>query len=166
MCSYKGKYSDFSFLCRGNQSLPTVCFSPWVSFATHMKHFISDTSGQTWSPQQSVLSDTSWTLLFSCSVVSDSLWLCDPMDCNTRGFPVHHHVLELAQTHVHWVGEAIQLSHPLSTLPSADSLHFSSILTLPRGSIRFPGLSPTRLPPGLDASRKPRLSPVLLTNWL
>ena len=47
-----------------------------------------------------------------------------------------------------------------------DNLHFSSILTLPRGSIRFSGLSPTRLPPALDASRKPRLSPVLLTNRL
>ena len=118
VCSYKGKYSDFSFLYRGNQSLPTVCFSPWVSFATHMKHFISDSSGQTWGPQQSVLSDTSWTL-FSRSVVYDSLQLCDPMDCNTWGFPVHPHLLELAQTHVHWVHDVIQPSHPLSSLPSA-----------------------------------------------
>ena len=38
------------------------------------------------------------------------------MDCSTSGFPVHHHLLELAQTHVHQVGDAIQPSHPLSSL--------------------------------------------------
>ena len=48
---------------------------------------------------------------FSCSVLS----LCDPMDCSTPGFPVHHQLPELAQTHVHRVGNAIQLSHPLSS---------------------------------------------------
>ena len=39
--------------------------------------------------------------------------LCDPMDCSTPGFPVLHHLLEFAQTHVHRVGDAIQPSHPL-----------------------------------------------------
>ena len=37
------------------------------------------------------------------------------MDCSTPGFPVLHHLLELAQTHVLWVGDAIQPSHPLSS---------------------------------------------------
>ena len=37
------------------------------------------------------------------------------MDCSTPGFPVHHQLLELTQTHVHWVGDAIQPSHPLSS---------------------------------------------------
>ena len=37
------------------------------------------------------------------------------MDCSTPGFPVHHQLLELAQTHVHWVSDAIQQSHPLSS---------------------------------------------------
>ena len=37
------------------------------------------------------------------------------MDCSTPGFPVHHQLLEFAQTHVHWVSDAIQLSHPLSS---------------------------------------------------
>ena len=41
--------------------------------------------------------------------------LCDPMDCSTPGFPVHHQLLELAQTHVHCVSDAIQPSHPLSS---------------------------------------------------
>ena len=35
------------------------------------------------------------------------------MDCSMPGFPVHHQLLELAQTHVHWVGDAIQPSHPV-----------------------------------------------------
>ena len=37
------------------------------------------------------------------------------MDCNMPGFPVHHQHLELTQTHVHWVGDAVQPSHPLSS---------------------------------------------------
>ena len=40
---------------------------------------------------------------------------CNPMDCSTPGFPVDHQLLELAQTHVHWVGDAIQPAHPLSS---------------------------------------------------
>ena len=39
------------------------------------------------------------------------------MYCSTPGFPVHHQLLELTQTHVHWVGDAIQPSHPLSSPP-------------------------------------------------
>ena len=56
-------------------------------------------------------------LLFSHSVVSD----CNPMDCSMPGFPVHHQLLELAQTHVHQVGDAINhlnLCPPLLLLPS------------------------------------------------
>ena len=37
--------------------------------------------------------------------------LCDPMDCSTPGLPVHHQLLETTQTHVHWVGDAVQPSH-------------------------------------------------------
>jgi len=47
---------------------------------------------------------------FSCSVVSN---FCDPTDCSRPGLPVHHQLLEFTQTHVHWVGDAIQPSHPL-----------------------------------------------------
>ena len=49
--------------------------------------------------------------------------LCDPMNFSVPGFPVHHQFLELAQTQVHWVGDAIQLSHPLS--PSPPAFNFS-----------------------------------------
>ena len=53
-----------------------------------------------------------------CSVIQSCFTLCDPMDCSTPGFPVLHHLLELAQTHVHWVGDTIQPSRPLSSLSS------------------------------------------------
>ena len=42
--------------------------------------------------------------------------LCDPMDCSLPGFPALHHLPEFAQTHVHWVSDAIQPSHPLPAL--------------------------------------------------
>ena len=51
------------------------------------------------------------------------LTLCNHMDCSTPCFPVLHYLLEFAQTHVHWFGDAIQSSHPLSsTYPPALSL--------------------------------------------
>ena len=50
--------------------------------------------------------------------------LCDPMDCSTPGFPVHHQLLELIQTHVHKVSDVIQLSYPLSS-PSPPTFNLS-----------------------------------------
>ena len=47
------------------------------------------------------------------SVTQSCPTLCDAMDCSTLGFLILHHLLEFAQTHIHRVGEAIQLSHPL-----------------------------------------------------
>ena len=52
-----------------------------------------------------------------CSVTQSCLILCDPMDCSTPGLPVHHQLPEFAQTHVHWVGDAIQPSRSLLSLP-------------------------------------------------
>ena len=49
---------------------------------------------------------------------------CDPTDCSTPGFPGHHQLLELAHTHVHQVGDAIQPSHPLSS-PSPPAFNLS-----------------------------------------
>ena len=49
------------------------------------------------------------------SVAHSCLILCDPMDHSTPGFPVHRQFPELTQIHVHWVGDAIQPSHPLSS---------------------------------------------------
>ena len=62
-------------------------------------------------------------LLYQLSSVTQLfLTLCDPMDYSA-GFPIHHHLLELAQTHVHQVIDAIEPSHPLSSpSPPAFSL--------------------------------------------
>ena len=49
-----------------------------------------------------------------CSVAKLCPTLCDPMNCSNPGFPVLHYLLELAQTHIHWVGDVIRPSHPLS----------------------------------------------------
>ena len=58
------------------------------------------------------------------SVAQSCPTLCDPMDCSTPGFPVHHQLLELTQTHIHRVGDVIQPSHPLSS-PSPPALNLS-----------------------------------------
>ena len=50
-----------------------------------------------------------------CSVAQSCPTLCDLMECSMPGFPVLHHLLELAQTHVRWVSDALQPSHPLSS---------------------------------------------------
>ena len=57
------------------------------------------------------------------SAAQSCLIHCDPMDCSMPGFPAHHQLLELTQIHVRRVGDAIQPSHPLSSLsPSAFNL--------------------------------------------
>ena len=64
-------------------------------------------------------------LIFCCCLVTKSCpTLCNPMYCCTPGFPVLHYLPEFAQTRVHWVSDAIQLSHPLS-LPSPSALNLS-----------------------------------------
>ena len=52
------------------------------------------------------------------------LTLCNPMDCSMAGLPVHHQLPEFTQTHVNWVGDAIQPSHPLA-YPSPPALNLS-----------------------------------------
>ena len=59
-----------------------------------------------------------------CSVAPWCRTLCNPVDCSTPGFPVLHHLLELAQTHVHWTGDAIQPYYPLS-FPSRPAFNLS-----------------------------------------
>ena len=62
-----------------------------------------------------------FSVQFSLSVVSE---FATPLDCSTPGFPVHHQFLELAQTHVHRLCDAIQPSHPLSS-PSPPAFYLS-----------------------------------------
>ena len=70
------------------------------------------------------------------SVTQSCPTLCEPMDCSTPGFPVHYQLLELTQTHVHWVGDAIQPSHPvipfsshLQSFPASGSFPVSQFFT-------------------------------------
>ena len=65
-----------------------------------------------------------WFYFSCCSVTQSCPTLCDPMDCSTPDFPVHHQRPELTQTHVHWVGDTIQSSHPLSSIPFSSHLQF------------------------------------------
>ena len=78
-----------------------------------------------YSPQRSQGVGHNWgakcTHTFS-SVTQSCLILCDPVDCSTPGLPVHHQLLEFTQTPVHHVGDAIQPSHPLSSLSPTFSL--------------------------------------------
>ena len=58
------------------------------------------------------------------SDVQSCLTLCNPMNRSTPGLPVHHQLLEFTKTHIHWVGDAIQPSHPLSS-PSPPAVNLS-----------------------------------------
>ena len=76
--------------------------------------------------QKKILLETSihW---YCQSVSSVAQWcptLCDPMDHSMPGLPVHHQLLESTQTHVHWVSDAIQPSHLLSS-PSLPTFNLS-----------------------------------------
>ena len=83
--------------------------------------------------------NTDWsTLIYTqfSSVAQSCLTLCNPMDYSTPGFPVHHQLPEPTQTHVHRVGDAIQLSYPLLScllvLPSIRVFSNESVLCIRR----------------------------------
>ena len=61
------------------------------------------------------------TVQFS-SVTQSCPTLCDPMDCSMPGLPVHHQITEFTQTHIHWVGDAIQPSISSSVVPFSSCL--------------------------------------------
>ena len=95
-------------------------------------------------------------------VVHLCLTLCDPMDCSTPGFPVQHQLPELAQTHIHRAGDAIQPSHSLSS-PSSPALNLCQHQVFSNESalrIRWPkywsfsfNISPSNEHPGLISFR-------------
>ena len=107
--------------------LPCTSDSPHP--ALHVPKFLSPSKEQNISL---LLYRVFCMLLLSCSVLS--------MDCSTTGFPVLHHLPQFAQTHVHWVSDAIQPSHPLSSLLFPSSI-FPSIRVFANESalcIRWP----------------------------
>ena len=62
--------------------------------------------------------------MFSSVQSFSHVWLCEPMNCSTPGLPVHCQLPEFTQIHLHWVGDAIQPSHPLSS-PSPPAFNLS-----------------------------------------
>ena len=97
---------------KGHTGVPGVW--PWVCYLTSGKLCLSicKIKGGTESMPQGCKNENSCSLQLSRSVMSDSLW---PMNRSMPGLPVHHQLPEFTQTHVHWVGDAIQPSHPLSS---------------------------------------------------
>ena len=107
-----------------------------------------------------------WETLFSSvqfsSVIQSCLTLCDLMNCSTPGLPVHHQLPEFTETHVHWVSDAIQPSHPLSS-PSPPAPNPSQHQDLSNEStlrMRWPkywsfsfSISPSNEHPGLISFR-------------
>ena len=73
------------------------------------------------------LDSHAWKNPVASSVTKLCPTLCDPMNWSRPGLPVHHQLQELAQTHVHWVGDAIKPSHPLLS-PSPAALNLSQQL--------------------------------------
>ena len=96
------------------------------------------------------------------SVAQSCLTLCDPMNHSTPGLPVHHQLPESNHTHVHWVSDTIQPSHPPS-FPSPPALNLSSIKVFSNESslcMRWPkywsfsfDISPSNEHPGLISFR-------------
>ena len=70
--------------------------------------------GHNWAAKHTHTQKIHLTLLFQKRLIQSCLTLCSSLGCSMPGFPVHHHLLELAQTHVYWVSDDIQPSHPLS----------------------------------------------------
>ena len=64
-----------------------------------------------------------WKVKFN-SATQSCPTLCNPMDCSTPGFPVHHQIPKLAQTNVYRISDAIQSSRPLSSSPSPPAFNF------------------------------------------
>ena len=127
-------------------SFPFLIWPPFFFFPTslgikHLHAFRVVCNFNVSLSASSVLTPT--ILLKQCSYISVTQscpTLCNPRDCRTPGFPVHHQLLEFAQTHVHWVGDAIQPSHPLLILLLLPSI-FPSIRVFPNESalhIRWP----------------------------
>ena len=76
------------------------------------------------------------------SVTQSCPTLCDPMNCSTAGLPVHHHLPEFTQTHIHRVSDAIQPSHPLLS-PSPSTHNPSQHQSLFQPKIKSDTVSPS-----------------------
>ena len=83
-----------------------------ISDAVQPSHPLTPSSPSQFSPSSETFPMITYLDQFS-SVAQSCPIVCDPVDCSPPGLPVHHQLLELIQTHVHHIGDAIQPSHPL-----------------------------------------------------
>ena len=105
---------------------PSIRSFRWFPEDVNVQPKLRTSEGDLWAPSSGYsikdMLDLAQNIQFS-SVTQSCLTLCDPMNCSTPGFFVHQ-LLELAQTHVHWVGDGIQSSHPLPS-PSPPAFNLS-----------------------------------------
>ena len=95
---------------------------PWLVSGHSFFFFAGRSLGYLVSGQEEP-GDHRWIFQFSSVQLLSHVWLCNPMDYSTPGLPVYHQLPEFTQTHVHWVSDAIQPSHPLS--PSSPTFNNS-----------------------------------------
>ena len=103
-----------------------------VQFVVYKISLYTDTHTETykhthrlWSVSRKLVCNSlvrEWGTFQFSSVAQFCPTLSDTMDCSTPGLPVHHQLLEFTQTHVHWISDAIQPSHPLSSPSPAFNL--------------------------------------------
>ena len=103
----------------------TIIYAPKKGAPQYVRQMLTSMKGEI----------NSNTIIVQFSSVTQSCpTLCDPMNRSTPGLPVHHQLLEFTQIHIHWVSDAIQLSHPLSSpspapqsLPASESFPMSQL---------------------------------------
>ena len=105
-------------------------------------------------------SDITMLLLWWWSACKSYLTLCNPMDWSTLGSPVLHYLPEFVHTLVHWVSDAIQLSHPLSP-PSPPTFNLSQHQGLPMSQFFTSGGQTSVLPMNIQDS-----FPLGRTSWI
>ena len=123
LCNRWPKYWSFSFSIS-----PSNEYSGLISFRIDWLEVLAVQGTlksllQHHSSKASILPCSALNVTFS-SVTQSYPTLCDPMNSSTAGLPVHQKLPESTQFHVHWVGDAIQTSHPLSS-PSLPAFNLS-----------------------------------------
>ena len=140
----EGMATNSSMLAwKSHEQRSLVRYSPWgpkesdtieqlnsSSYPLIFRYQETNTSDRTERPIFFEITEIWWTQPYSLftathlfsSVAQSCPTLCNPMNLSTPGLPVHHQLPEFTWTHVHWVGDAIQLSHPLSS-PSPPALN-------------------------------------------
>ena len=112
--------------------------NPSVSLALSFRYLSTTRGHQT--PGSHTARSAQFSSVQLSSVAQSCRALGDPMDCSTPGFPVHHQLTELTQTHVHRIGDAIRPSYPLSS-PSPPAFNLSQH----QGLFQWVGAAPRRL---------------------